>query len=231
MQYTHKKNNALVRFIYLTLIGLGFILSFIRLQGYLQTLLMTVSLFAIIAGMFVFMKYEATTFSIVINAKETDFNFFINKVVGRRGAYTCYFFISDAVRIVKYNGKGTRRLLEQEYGKIGFYYYVHNIRPKDRYAIIFLLNGEYHAIVCEMNEECLKQIEEYMKLAEAVNERHKESPYYDDYEDEDASENAENVIEGVTEAKNTEVQAIAPNEAKTNACETEANSSEASENE
>ncbi len=189
MQYTHKKSPALVRFLFLTLIGLGFIIAFIPFTGIVRSIASIVAIACIISGMLVFMKYEMTVYSIVINAKETDFNFFINKVVGRRGAYACYFLISDALKVVKYNGADSKSEISREYNGIVLHSYVHNINSKDRYAIIFLLDGRYDALIVELSPEALGQIEHFMSVAQAVNERHKEALGYgsDDDEDEEST--------------------------------------------
>ena len=196
MQYTHKKNSGVVRALYIFLIGLGFAIAFIPFKGLAGSIMSTVAMASIIVGMVVFMKYEATVFSIVINARETDFDFFINKVIGKRGAYACYFLVSDAIKVVKYDGKGSRAELEKEYSGIGFHYYVHNFKSKDRYAIIFLLDGKYDALVVELSPEALAQIEHFMSVAKAVQERHVQSLHYDDDEALDVS--------GTQEATNTE---------------------------
>ena len=73
---------------------------------------------------------------------------------------------------------------------------MHNFKSKDRYAIIFLLDGKYDALVVELSPEALAQIEHFMSVAKAVQERHVQSLHYDDDEDLDVS--------GTQEATNTE---------------------------
>jgi hypothetical protein len=184
MQYTHKKNSGIVRALYICLIGIGFAIAFIPFKGLTGSIMSTVAMASIIVGMVVFMKYEATVFTIVINARETDYDFFISKAIGRRGAYACYFLVSDAIKVVKYDGKDSRAELEKEYSGIGFHYYVHSFKSKDRYAIIFLLDGKYDALVVELSKEALAQIEHFISVAKAVQERHVQSLHHDD-EDKD----------------------------------------------
>ena len=191
MQYTHKKNPALVRFLYITLIGLAFIIAFVPFTGITKSIFSTLAIVFIAIGMLIYMKYEATVFSIVINAQETDFNFFISKAVGRRGAYICYFLISDAIKIVKYDGAQSKADISNEYNGIFFHSYLHNLRSNDKYAIIFKLNGRYDALIVELNPEALSQIENFMSLASAVAQRHTESQGYGSDEDEAEAESNE----------------------------------------
>lgn len=193
MQYSHKKNSALCKFIYLTSICLGFVCAFINVTGIVASVFSVLSIALIMGGMFIFMKYDATTYTIVVNAKETDFDFFVSKAVGKRGAYICYFLISDALKIVKYNGSSTKEELKLEYNGIVLHSYVHSLSSKDRYAIIFKLDDKLDALIIELNDEALKQLEHFMSVAQAVNERHKETlGYGDDEDEEEATESEEN---------------------------------------
>ena len=185
MQYSHKKNSALCKFIYLTSICLGFVCAFINVTGILASVFSVLSIALIMGGMFIFLKYDATTYTVVVNAKETDFDFFISKAVGKRGAYICYFLISDALQIVKYNGSSTKEELKLEYNGILFHNYFHGFNSKDRYALIFKLDDKLDALIIELNDEALKQLEHFMSVAQAVNERHKETLGYGDDEDDD----------------------------------------------
>ena len=210
MQYSHKKNSALCKFIYLTSICLGFVCAFINVTGILASVFSVLSIALIMGGMFIFMKYDATTYTVVVNAKETDFDFFISKAVGKRGAYICYFLISDALKIVKYNGSSTKEELKLEYNGILFHNYFHGFNSKDRYALIFKLDDKLDALIIELNEEALKQLEHFMSVAQAVNERHKEVlGYGDDEDDDEITESEQSTSEDASEASVTEVEEIA----------------------
>ena len=155
MNYTHEKKNGLARLIYMALFVVGCILACLELKGYYRVLFTTLGMAMVMIAIILFIRYESTTYSIVINPNKTDFDFFINKAVGRRGAYACYFYVSDTVEIVKYE-TGTKDELRRKYQGVEFYYYVHNIKSNDRYAIIFKYNdGMCAAVVCEMNAEAL----------------------------------------------------------------------------
>ena len=192
MQYSHKKKSALCKFIYLTSICLGFVCAFINVTGILASVFSVLSIALIMGGMFIFMKYDATTYTVVVNAKETDFDFFISKAVGKRGAYICYFLISDALKIVKYNGSSTKEELKLEYNGILFHNYFHGFNSRDRYALIFKLDDKLDALIIELNDEALKQLEHFMSVAQAVNERHKETLGYGDDDDDEESQPEEN---------------------------------------
>ncbi len=184
MQYTHKKSSALVRFLFLTLIGLGFIIAFIPFTGLIRSIMSTVAILCILGGMMIFMKYEATVYSVVINARETDFDFFINKSIGKRGSYICYFYISDALKVVKYDGADSKDEISKEYNGIVFHSYVHNLKSRDRYAIIFKLDGRYDALVVELNNEALSRLNDFIEVAKAVGQRHTEVHGYGSDDDE-----------------------------------------------
>ena len=145
----------------------------------------TVAIISILGGMMIFMKYEATVYSIVINARETDFDFFISKAIGRRGAYICYFYVSDALKVVKYDGASSKDEISKEFNGIVFHSYVHSLNSKDRYAIIFKLDGRYDALVIELNNEALARLNGFIEVAQAVNEGHTEAHGYDSEDDDD----------------------------------------------
>lgn len=208
MQYSHKKKSALYKFTYLTSICLGFVCAFINVTGILASVFSVLSIALIMGGMFIFMKYDATTYTVVVNAKETDFDFFISKAVGKRGAYICYFLISDALEIVKYKSSTTKDELKYQYKGLLIHNYVHNFNSKDRYAIIFKLDDKLDALVVELNEDALKQLEHFMSVATAVNERHKETLGYGDDDDDEISEQPSKAITDSCEPSPEEITII-----------------------
>ncbi len=169
MQYTHKKTSlGRARIIYIALMLLGFFLTSIKLENWARFASATIGVFSLVAGAFLILKYELTEYTIVVNAKENDLDFFINKVVGKRGAYDCYFHLSDGESIIKLE-KSTKRELKEKYSKINFHTYCHNIASQDKYAIIFKNDDQYECLICELNDTMLSYLESSLALAKSAN--------------------------------------------------------------
>lgn len=193
MEYTHKKHLAVFRIIYLALIVSGFILYPLDYEG--LKLFTTLSSFAcLVAGLYLLIKCEMITFTYVINERKTDFNFFINRSMGRRGNYVCYYYISDAVKVVKHTKEAVQEITREHPG-CGYYSFCHGIFSKDQYIILFNLNGSYDMVIVEMNEEFKSYFESCMAKAVPVS--------LNDDEDEDDSNEAEEQIVN-EENKNTQ---------------------------
>lgn len=174
MTYTHKKHAGIIRIIYLALIIIGFVLYPMELEG--NKLFFTLSsLFSIVAGLYLLIKTEMVTYTYVIKEKKTDFDFFVNRAMGRRGNYVCYYYISDAIKVIKYS-KEVVNELTKEYVNIGYYNFSHGIFSKDKYIILFKLKDEYNMILVEMNDEFKSYFENCMEKA---------TPFSSEDEDED----------------------------------------------
>ena len=169
MTYTHKKHSAIIRIIYVTLLILGFVLYPMEIEG--LKLAFSLSSFACLAaGLYLLIKSEMITFTYVIKERETDFDFFVNRAMGRRGNYVCYYYISDAIKVVKYSKEAVSEF-SQKYKNVGYYSFCHGIFSKDKYIILFKLKDEYNMILVEMNDEFKSYFESCMEKAVAVNSR------------------------------------------------------------
>ena len=167
MEYSHKKRVGIVRVIYLALIIAGFILYPLEFDG--MKLIFTLSSFACLAfGVYLLIKCEMITFTYVVREKETDFEFFVNKAMGRRGNYVCYYYISDIVKIEKHTKEVVSEISKKHPGT-GYYDFSHGIFSKDKYVILFQLEGKYDMIIVEMNEEFKAYIQDCMTKAVPVN--------------------------------------------------------------
>ena len=183
MTYTHKKHAGIMRIIYLALIVIGFILYPMEFEG--NKLIFTLSsLFSIVAGLYLLIKTEMVTYTYVIKEKGTDFDFFVNRAMGRRGNYVCYYYISDAIKVVKHSKEVVSELTKQ-YANVGYYNFCHGIFSKNKYIILFKLQDEYNMILVEMNDEFKSYFESCMEKAIPVNSN-------DDDEEENESVNEEN---------------------------------------
>lgn len=163
MQYSHKRMNGIVRIVYLCLIACG-IVSFNLGEGIMKTVMSSLSIVSLVAGLYLFLRSEMTTFSLVIKERETDFDFFVHKATGRRGNYVCYYYVSDIVKIVKHSKEAVSQLTK-EYKNVGYYSFCHNLISKDKYIILFRNTNYYDMVVVEMNDEMKSYLESCMSTA------------------------------------------------------------------
>lgn len=163
MQYSHKRSNIAVRIIYICLIVCGFIFYNIG-DGILKTSMSFLSIVSLVAGLYLFLRSEMTTYTLVVNERDTDFDFFVNKANGKKGNYVCYFYVSDAIKIVQYSKEAVNELTK-EYKNVGYYSFCHNLISNDKYIILFKSSDHYDMIVVEMNEEFKAYFESCMSTA------------------------------------------------------------------
>lgn len=165
MQYTHKKTSlGRARIIYIALMLLGIFLTSLKLENWARFAFTTIGIFSIVASAFLILKYELTEYTVIVNAKEDNIDFFINKVVGKRGAYDCYFKMSCGEEALKLE-RGTKEELKKKYSKILFHTYCHNIVSQDKYAIVFKNDDQYECVICELNDTMLSYIESSISIA------------------------------------------------------------------
>jgi hypothetical protein len=62
--------------------------------------------------------------------------------MGRRGNYVCYYYVSDIVKIEKHL-KETVSEISKSHPGTGYYDFSHGIFSKDKYIILFQLDGKY----------------------------------------------------------------------------------------
>ena len=179
MEYTHKKHIGIFRIIYIALIVSGFILYPLDYEN-LKTFISIFSLACIIIGLYLLIKCEMVAFTYIIKEKGTDFDFCINRYMGKRGNAVCYYYISDVVKVVKHTKEAVQEI-SREHPGCGYYSFCHGVFSKDQYIILFSLNGSYDMVVVEMNEEFKSYFESCMAKAVPTQSN-----------DDDDSENAEN---------------------------------------
>ena len=182
MNFTPKRKNGNMRALYLGLLGLGLILMVLNPANSTQrTAFVCISLISVSVGIYLMVRYELTTYSYILNAKDNDFDFFVNKASGKRGAYVCYYMISDVASFLPYE-KGTKDELVKKYINISFYTYTNNASCKTN-VLVFANRGHYDAVIIESDEA----YDEYLKNAIAlVREKKAQEP-----DDEDEIPNTE----------------------------------------
>ena len=166
MTYTHKKHAGIIRVIYLALLVIGFVLYPIQIGD--MKLFFNLSSFVCLAlGVYLLIKCEMITFTYIIKEKGSDFEFFVNRAMGRRGNYVCYYYVSDIIRIEKHTKEIVSEISKKHPGT-GYYNFSHGIFSKDNYIILFELEGKYDMIIIEMNDEFKSYLENCMSKSTPV---------------------------------------------------------------
>ncbi len=163
MNFTPKRKNGNVRAIYLGLLALGFISIVVSGQWASRRIaFICISMVSLVGGVYLMMRYELTTYSYILNAKENDFEFFVNKATGKRGSYVCFYMISDVATFVP-NEKDTKDELIKKYQNISFFTYTNNASCKTN-VLVFANAGHYDAIIMESDEAYDEYVKNAIKL-------------------------------------------------------------------
>lgn len=166
MTYTHKKHAGIIRVIYLALLVIGFVLYPLQIGD--MKLFFNLSSFVCLAlGVYLLIKCEMITFTYIIKEKGSDFEFFVNRAMGRRGNYVCYYYVSDIIRIEKHTKEIVSEISKKHPGT-GYYNFSHGVFSKDKYIILFELEGKYDMIIVEMNDEFKSYLENCMSKSAPV---------------------------------------------------------------
>ena len=163
MQYSHKRSNGIMRIAYILLIACGFVFYSVG-EGVIKTTMSFLSIFSLVAGLYLFLRCEMTTFTLIVKERGTDFDFYVNKASGKRGNYVCYFYVSDAIKVVKHSREAVNELTN-EYKNVGYFSFCHNLISNDKYIILFKSTDNYDMVVVEMNDEFKKYFENCMSKA------------------------------------------------------------------
>jgi hypothetical protein len=136
-------------------------------EGIAKIVFTTLSLVFIATGLYLFIKHDLTTYTYIVMENEGRLDFYVDRVVGKRGSYVCYYPLSDLILVEKYE-KGITRELNKKYGKTFVYKYLHNKFGNEKYIILFKNQGYNDAVVCQLDTSSF----EYIKRA-AENEKSK----------------------------------------------------------
>ena len=159
MNYSPKHNDIKMRAVYGFLIVLGLALNFVG-EGLVKTVLSAVSLILLAVGLYLFVKHDMTTYTYILMENEGRVDFYIDRVVGKRGAYVCYFPISDCVCHGTFTDT-TRSELNAKYNDCSFSKYVQNFMTGKRYFALFAHEGRHQCVVFEANEEMIGIFENF----------------------------------------------------------------------
>ncbi len=164
MNFTPKRNNGNIRALYLGLLALGLISIVVsgNFGSSRRIAFICISMVSLVGGVYLMMRYELTTYTYILNAKDDDFDFFVDKATGKRGNYVCYYKISDVASFVP-NEKETKDELINKYKDISFYTYTNNASCKTN-VLVFANHGHFDAVIIESDEA----YDEYIKNAIAL---------------------------------------------------------------
>ncbi len=181
MKYSPKRVDTSIRVIYSISLIASIVLMMVPAKGYLSSILSSIALLLLALAIFLFIKYDATAYEYILIERNGTFDFYVNKISGRRGAYVCYFPLSDCVAHGAF-GDNTRTELNNKYSSVSFSKYVQNFMSGKRYFALFSHEGRYQCIVFEPNDEIIKLFEDFAG----------KRPASSDIEIEDNAQNQEN---------------------------------------
>lgn len=160
MKYSPKKFDTAIRAIYSIALISSFVIMMIPAKGALSSVLSSVALLLLGVSLMLFIKYDATKYEYILLERNGTFDFYVNKINGRRGAYVCYFPISDCVAHGEF-GDTTRTELNAKYNSCSFSKYVQNFLSGKRYFAFFAHEGKHQCIVFEPNDEIIRIFNEF----------------------------------------------------------------------
>lgn len=162
MKFSPSHRDLVIRSIYGALVVGAFVMMGIG-TGVVRTVLLSVSLVSLAAGLYLFIRYELTTYTYIVMENGKRLDFYVDKAVGKRGAYVCYFPLSDAKEFCKYT-KGVKKEISQKHGKTFFYKYYHNAFSAERYVMVFQNDGYCDAVIMELDRASVEYLSGAMKI-------------------------------------------------------------------
>ena len=164
MNYSPKHNDIKMRAIYGGLVILSFVFMNVG-TGAVNAVCRAVSVLCLVLGIYLFIRYDLTTYTYIVMDNGDRLDFYINRTTGKRGSYVCYYALNDIVSVEDYK-KGTKKEIEQKYGKTFFYNYCHNRFALSRQVIVFKNTGYHDAVIVELSPECVAYLKSHVKQTE-----------------------------------------------------------------
>ena len=169
MKYSPNKNDSLVRLIYGICFFVTFALLLYRHDGIWSSVLSSVSLICLFCGMILFIKYDCTRYEYVLIERNGTLDFFVNRIVGKRGSSCVYYPMTDAIELGSY-GEKTRSDITAKYQEVRFSKYVQNfLSGKSFYYVLFKGKDFYDCVVFECEDEAfIENINQYIGKAPII---------------------------------------------------------------
>ena len=160
MKYSPKRFGTGIRAIYCIALISSFVLMMIPAKGAISSVLSSIALILLGVSLMLFIKYDATKEEYILIERNGTVDFYVNKISGRRGAYACYFPISDCVCHGDFKDT-TRSELNAKFGNCSFSKYVQNFMSGKKYFALFTHESGYQCVVFEPNDEIIRLFEEF----------------------------------------------------------------------
>lgn len=171
MKFSPKHNDIKMRAIYGVLIVLSVAFMYVG-TGIVHTIFMCGTVVCLCTGLFLFTRFEMTTFSYLVREGNEGLAFFVDKATGKRGAYVCCHAFKDCVAIEKLT-KGKKKEIQAKHGKTFFYSFYHNKFSKSKYIVVFQNEGHCDGIVCQLDEASVKCLHRAVAIAKKTEEEQK----------------------------------------------------------
>lgn len=156
MKYSPRKIDTVARLVYSALLIVGFALMSIPFSGYVAIFTDTLAVFCVVASLYFFIRYECSSYEYILIERNSTLDFYVNKLNGKRGAYVCYFPLTDAQEVGKLE---SREKILEKHGRVSFYKYIQNpFNSKNVHYIIFNNKSSLDCVLFEPSEEMVKLI-------------------------------------------------------------------------
>ena len=159
MKFSPNHNDIRIRAVYGGLVLAAFVMMCFG-TGVVRTVLLSLSVVFLGVGLYLFIRCDMTTYTYLVIEKDEGFDFYIDKSSGKKGAYVCFYPLTDAVSLEKYD-RSKRAELKKKHGKVFIYNYCHNKLTGLKYILTFKNEGYYDSVIIELDCKSL----EYLKAA------------------------------------------------------------------
>lgn len=163
MKISPRHNDTKMRAIYGALIVLS--VAFMNIgTGIVHTVFMCLTVLCLCAGLFLFLRFELTTYSYILRENDDGFDFYVDKSTGKRGSYVCFYSLKDCVALEKLEN-GKKKEIQENHGKTFFYNYIHNRFSNEKYVIVFQDEKHCHGIVCQLDNQSYERLSNAISLS------------------------------------------------------------------
>ena len=157
MKFSPNHSDSRMRAVYAALVIIAFVCMSFG-EGVVRAVLLSLGLVCLGTGLYLFIRCDMTTYTYIVMENEGRLDFYIDKATGKRGAYVCYYPLKDAVCLEVYE-KGTKKSINERFGKTFIYNYCHNKLSGEKYILVFDNEGYHDAVIIELDQKSL----EYLK--------------------------------------------------------------------
>ncbi len=161
MKFSPNHNDNRIRAIYGGFIVIAFAMMCFG-TGLVRTVLLSLSIVFLGVGLYLFIRCDMTTYTYIVTRKGERLDFYIDKSFGKRGAYVCYYPLTDAVSLEKYE-RSKRKALKEKHGKVFIYNYCHNKLVGEKYIFTFKNEGYFDSVIIELDKKSFEYLKASMK--------------------------------------------------------------------